>query len=130
MKKGQQNDENFSETMNRMKKDKQNGDKDKRPSFFFSDTLARMEKHRDEVEAIAKEKFEKLKAETPEFSFAKAVPGLFREMSDTLGVSETDIERALEAIQSLAREQIYFSDIFESWTLPSQDDEQKCQSCS
>ena len=74
--------------------------------FAFEDNL--------EVEAIAKEKFEKLKAETPEFSFAKAVPGLFQEMSDTLGASETDIERALEAIQSLAREQIYFSDIFES----------------
>ena len=87
-----------------------------------------MEKHRDEVEAIAKEKYEQLKAETPEFSFAKAVPGLFQEMSDALGVSETDIERAIEAIQSLAREQIYFSDIFESWT--PQDDEQKCQSCS
>jgi len=112
--KDQQNNDDFSETMNKMKNDKQNGDKDKRPSFFFNDTLARMEKYRDEVEAIAKEKFEQLKAETPEFSFAKAVPGLFQEMSDTLGASETDIERALEAIQSLAREQIYFSDIFES----------------
>jgi hypothetical protein len=94
--------------------------------FSFANTLAQMEKHRDEVGAIAREKYEKAKAETPEFSFRTAVPGLFQEMSNTLGVSETDAEKALDEIKALAEREIYFDDVFES--SPATD--QQCQSCN
>lgn len=94
------------EMMNRMSAERER-------SFDVAEALAQMEKHHDEVDAVAQEQFENLKAETPEFSFATAVPGLFREMRDTLGVLETDVEKALEAIQVLAGyPHIYFDDIF------------------
>ena len=116
------------EMMNRMMAERKAERKaEESRSFDVAKTLAQMEKHRDEVDAVAQERFEELKAETPEFSYATAVPGLFREMRDTLGVLETDVEKALEAIQSLASyPHIYFEDIFE----PELPEDEKCQSCN
>ena len=80
--------------------------------FSFREFIASVGKQREESAPLARQQYERLKAEHPAFSFRDAIPDLFEEMSEATGASLDDLETALEAIRTLAQEQIDFTDVF------------------